>query len=135
MPFKKIIIDSTSDDALEFKELRANVFSIKRTSTNTDAEKNTDFESTTGWTWPNSTGVFRFRFNTNGKGLYNAVTIQDNYTTNSCVMKIEGSVRAVNYDLSALGLYVDDSAASAGGVAVGFAYINSSTGAMHRRLT
>ena len=39
------------------------------------------------------------------------------------------------FDLSNLGSYVDDAAANTGGVAIGFAYINSSTGAMHRRLT
>ena len=39
------------------------------------------------------------------------------------------------FDLSNLGSYASDSAAATGGVAIGFAYINSSTGAMHRRLT
>jgi len=38
-------------------------------------------------------------------------------------------------DLSGLGSYADDAAASTGGVAIGYAYINSATGAMHRRLT
>jgi len=38
------------------------------------------------------------------------------------------------FDLSDLGSYADDAAANTGGVAIGFAYINSSTGAMHRRL-
>ena len=38
-------------------------------------------------------------------------------------------------DLSSLGSYADDAAANTGGVAIGFAYINSSTGAMHRRLS
>ena len=39
------------------------------------------------------------------------------------------------FDLSNLGSYSDDAAANTGGVSIGFAYINSSTGAMHRRLT
>jgi hypothetical protein len=39
------------------------------------------------------------------------------------------------FDLSSLNLYANDVAAAAGGVAVGFAYINSSTGALQRRLT
>ena len=38
-------------------------------------------------------------------------------------------------DLSSLGAYADDTAAASGGVEIGFAYINSSTGALHRRLT
>ncbi|WNH10059.1 hypothetical protein [Thalassobellus suaedae] len=38
-------------------------------------------------------------------------------------------------DLSLLGAYADDTAAAADGVEIGFAYINSSTGALHRRLT
>ena len=38
-------------------------------------------------------------------------------------------------DLSGLGQHANDAAASSAGVAIGFAYINSSTGAMHRRLT
>ena len=38
-------------------------------------------------------------------------------------------------DLTGLGNYTDDAAASTGGVAIGYAYINSATGAMHRRLT
>jgi len=42
---------------------------------------------------------------------------------------------STTFDLSDLGSYADDSAANTGGVAIGFAYINSSTGAMHRRLT
>lgn len=40
-----------------------------------------------------------------------------------------------DFDLSKLGSYASDSEADTGGVAIGFAYINSSTGAMHRRLT
>jgi len=39
------------------------------------------------------------------------------------------------FDLSNLESYASDSAAATGGVVIGFAYINSSTGAMHRRLT
>ena len=42
---------------------------------------------------------------------------------------------SATFDLSSLGSYADDAAANTGGVAIGFAYINSSTGAMHRRLT
>ena len=42
---------------------------------------------------------------------------------------------SLTFDLSNLGSYADDAAANTGGVAIGFAYINSSTGAMHRRLT
>ena len=42
---------------------------------------------------------------------------------------------SATFDLSDLGSYADDAAANTGGVAIGFAYINSSTGAMHRRLT
>ena len=38
-------------------------------------------------------------------------------------------------DLSGLGSYADDASANTGGVAIGYAYINSSTGAIHRRLT
>ena len=40
-----------------------------------------------------------------------------------------------NLDLSALPAYADDSAAATGGLAVGRGYINSTTGALHRRLT
>lgn len=47
----------------------------------------------------------------------------------------KGSVKMDALDLSVLGSYADDTAAAAGGVAVGYAYINSATGAVHRRLT
>ena len=42
---------------------------------------------------------------------------------------------SATFDLSDLGSYADDAAANTSGVAIGFAYINSSTGALHRRLT
>jgi hypothetical protein len=42
---------------------------------------------------------------------------------------------SATFDLSDLGSYADDAAANTGGVPIGFAYINSSTGAVHRRLT
>lgn len=38
-------------------------------------------------------------------------------------------------DLSYLASYANDAAAGVGGISVGFAYINSSTGAVHRRLS
>ncbi|AUS04475.1 hypothetical protein [Pseudotamlana carrageenivorans] len=46
-----------------------------------------------------------------------------------------GSIKMDDLDLSALGSYADDTAAAAGGVAIGFGYINTATGALHRRLT
>lgn len=46
-----------------------------------------------------------------------------------------GKFKPERLDLSALGTYADDIAAASGGVAIGFAYINSATGAVHRRLT
>jgi len=45
------------------------------------------------------------------------------------------SALPTNPDFSNLGSYTDDAAAATGGVAVGYGYVNSSTGAVHRRLT
>ncbi|MEO2080597.1 MAG: hypothetical protein ABGW88_13635 [Leeuwenhoekiella sp.] len=61
-------------------------------------------------------------------------------------MRRVGSSRAIDFkgnaltgldrlDLSGLGSYADDAAAAAGGVAIGYGYINSATGVVHRRLT
>jgi hypothetical protein len=50
-------------------------------------------------------------------------------------IKANGNFVPQSLNLSNLGSYADDAAASAGGVAVGFGYVNSATGAVHRRLT
>ena len=50
-------------------------------------------------------------------------------------MIVNGVLKSKSIDLSDLGSYANDAAANTGGVAIGFAYINSSTGAMHKRLT
>jgi len=51
-------------------------------------------------------------------------------------LKVNGKLSGFNsLDLSNLGSFANDSSAATGGVAIGYAYINSSTGAMHRRLT
>ena len=52
------------------------------------------------------------------------------------ITEIKGRLKTPSdFNLSNLGSYADDAAANTGGVAIGYAYINSSTGAMHRRLT
>ncbi|KIA86575.1 hypothetical protein [Flavobacterium sp. AED] len=48
---------------------------------------------------------------------------------------IGGKLKVSSMDLSLLSAYANDAAAASGGVAVGFGYINSSTGALQRRLT
>ena len=49
-------------------------------------------------------------------------------------INVNGKLKMDKLDLSALGSYADDAAASSGGVSVGEGYVNSSTGALHRRL-
>jgi hypothetical protein len=50
------------------------------------------------------------------------------------IIRALGDFKPNQLDLSGLGLYATDAAAATGGVAVGFAYINSSTGTVQRRL-
>jgi hypothetical protein len=48
---------------------------------------------------------------------------------------IHGDLLPDKLNITYLGSYTDDAAAGTGGVAVGYAYVNSSTGIVHRRLT
>jgi hypothetical protein len=76
----------------------------------------------------------------NGSGFYsfNHVVKYDSdlstsYDDRSFIDK--GYFDSKRFDMSSLGLYANDAAAATGGVPVGYAYINSSTGATQRRLT
>ena len=73
----------------------------------------------------NEGGVIEL-YTMNNNALASLVWSSDNITAKKA---------SATFELSDLGSYADDAAANTGGVAIGFAYINSSTGAMHRRLT
>lgn len=68
-------------------------------------------------------------------GLNPEFKILEMKSSNGGTSTLKGSFKADKFDLSALGSYADDATAGSNGVDVGFAYINSSTGAVHRRLT
>jgi len=66
---------------------------------------------------------------------YYGLPLTANESTEIGEFDANDNLRVKGFDLSQFGSFANDSAASSGGVAVGFAYINSSTGALHRRLT
>jgi hypothetical protein len=61
--------------------------------------------------------------------------LRGNTSNDKIEFTIYGSLIMDELDLSNLGEYADDAAASAGGVPIGYAYINSATGAVHKRRT
>ena len=66
---------------------------------------------------------------------YAIVELYQNSSSSEYIAEINATVKPTALDLSNLPAYADDSAAATGGLAVGRGYINSSTGALHRRLT
>jgi len=80
--------------------------------------------------------VNRYRLRVNNGGILELYSKNSTGLDALLWSSSEGAKKTTTtFDLSNLGSYADDSAANTGGVAIGFAYINSSTGAMHRRLT
>lgn len=83
--------------------------------------------------------TFFIDFINNQGNSFTALKIDEilNGTTSSNQVKVEikGNLKMDKLDLSALGAYADDAAAATGGIAIGDGYINSTTGALHRRLT
>jgi hypothetical protein len=130
---KKLVLAPVDANMIDFGTYLENNFSLKRTFSG--GNRYIDFESVSTYGMA-SVNKFRFRLkNYTDSAIYDAFTVETTTTDGAALVKIAGTLKASEYDLSSLGLYEDDAKAAAGGVSVGYGYINSSTGALHRRLT
>jgi hypothetical protein len=66
---------------------------------------------------------------------YAIVELYQNNSSSEYIAEINATVKPTALDLSDISAYADDAAAATAGLAIGRGYINSSTGALHRRLT
>jgi len=129
----KIVLSPVDVNVLNAGTNNEQLFDLKRSFSG--GNRNLDFELSSSF-GAASTTRYRFRIkNYNDSALFNALEIETTNVDGVALVKVSGTLKALKHDLSALGAYADDASASVGGVAVGFAYINSTTGAMHRRLT
>jgi hypothetical protein len=131
-------LEPTNGNILQSKLVSGGGFKINQYQTS--PYKITDLSSrnsanNTGWynkirvmlDFVNSTNTETFR--------YAIVELYQNNSSSEYIAEINATVKPTALDLSDLPSYADDSAAATGGLAVGRGYINSSTGALHRRLT
>lgn len=129
---KGLVFDGTYAEILKSWSSSTD-FNFKINHSVTNPSSYVDFTqiNTPGGGWSN---YFRFIMKAYGAGTQ--FTALELYSDGSeAYATVDGVLKMRKLNLSQLGAYADDSAASAAGVAVGFAYINSTTGALHRRLT
>ena len=100
-----------------------------------------DFKAYGRYNNPNNVinSIFRFFVQYGNSALIEGLQITANETVGSITTlfnkSIADDIKTNKLDLSNLGVYANDAGASSAGVAIGYAYINSGTGAVHRRLT
>ncbi len=129
----KVVLNPIDNVILSGGTYSEKVFNINR-STGSPYE-NIDFDLST-----NKAGGWYAKFRFLIKGLtdsasYSALEIENTAVNGKSLVTVNGTLKTQKIDLTQLGSYADDSAAASAGVGVGYGYINSSTGAMHRRLT
>jgi hypothetical protein len=131
-------IEPTNGNILQSKLVSGGGFKINQYQTS--PYKITDISSrnssnNTGW-YNKIRVMLDFVDSTNTETLRHAIVeLYQHNSTNEYIAEINATVKPTALDLSDISAYADDEAAATAGLAVGRGYINSSTGALHRRLT